>query len=985
MNGKHSSAAQFSAALAVSRVARLTRQPFSTPLLIGTVVAYSAVFAMRAASAQQQNRLSSESLQASQQLQQTARQTAHELVSGILESQLSQLEQNGLKNLEIYHQITLTRNEMEAMAEQAMPEVVALLQEAERVPTSRESAFQQARGKMREIVVRLTIERQKLLRRLRIAQLAAQVRSLIDRQTAVRKATESLSDATRGRQVEVTLATIQDEHDVAALFTQLIAAFDDAAALGGDVRTTAAEGLRILNSGQPASLVNMANADLESAKFSEAVANQQAFIGVLNEVLQKLESSQGAFDKSAHETLAALRDLEQRQAELRRQTQQADQQNAQLDKLVERQSEIRKDLDKYTAALEKRPAIKSLLEEAKAAMDRAAADLFNSHHEDAISDESKAFDGLAQVERAVQQVADAHAPNRSAADLAAQIRQLQSLQRQVAAAQKQEHKAAENRENAQSATAYNRLADNLAGMTGTSQIPPTVESRLKDAQAAARDAASARQSTSPSRLSPAERATHESLALAAAEIADAINGMELEEKALSAGELARAAEALERAASAERQLAKQAAQAASGKGISRDEAEQLIADQRIVKHVAEQLANGINDRSPEGTATLAAADLPINAAGHNLVTAQRSPGEATKNADARAAEQATSAADKLAEAAAQLRKAVATDANESAQVAERQIEAIKNDQGQMQATIPDAGLAARQERLEENKILAAQIASEAIEQQQARSNIVAAAAKLAAASMQNQALRPGGGNQPKPPPDASTLRALAAAEQQFAESQTRIGENVEQISGQANVGSRPIRGALESASLLGQHSAKQSAQESEVLGLEMVPESPQVTARKIAGQEASMDLANFRQQFASAGSTNANAKQGQSNDQFAEHRQKSAAAPDIGAASAAAQGGAGIKSGEKTNNFQLPPSELQTAQSVRRNSDNRTATDLVDRPTGPNADLKSQEPSWFAALPAEARNAIRAKSHQPAPKAYEDRLKDYFESAPDSR
>ena len=44
------------------------------------------------------------------------------------------------------------------------------------------------------------------------------------------------------------------------------------------------------------------------------------------------------------------------------------------------------------------------------------------------------------------------------------------------------------------------------------------------------------------------------------------------------------------------------------------------------------------------------------------------------------------------------------------------------------------------------------------------------------------------------------------------------------------------------------------------------------------------------------------------------------------------------------------------------------------------AKQKSKEDAWIAKLPPEARNALRAKSHRPAPRVYEDRLKKYFEN-----
>ena len=43
--------------------------------------------------------------------------------------------------------------------------------------------------------------------------------------------------------------------------------------------------------------------------------------------------------------------------------------------------------------------------------------------------------------------------------------------------------------------------------------------------------------------------------------------------------------------------------------------------------------------------------------------------------------------------------------------------------------------------------------------------------------------------------------------------------------------------------------------------------------------------------------------------------------------------------------------------------------------------LSPKDDPWFAKLaPRRLRGAMRAKSHRPAPRAYEDRLKHYFEN-----
>jgi len=93
--------------------------------------------------------------------------------------------ENGLQSHELYGEIRAMREHLDELIESAMPEVVELLERLEQEQAGREQTFMAARRKSREIVVRLLIERQRLLRRLRIAEMAAQVRELIRQQSGV--------------------------------------------------------------------------------------------------------------------------------------------------------------------------------------------------------------------------------------------------------------------------------------------------------------------------------------------------------------------------------------------------------------------------------------------------------------------------------------------------------------------------------------------------------------------------------------------------------------------------------------------------------------------------------------------------------------------------------------------------------------------------------------------------------------------------------
>ncbi len=195
--------------------------------------------------------LSPDALRGKQDAQQRARDMARELVSGVLDVQLKQLEQNGLQKLDLYRDIQTMRKHIDGLVEAEMRDVVAILVKAQQAePAARAEQFTKARAKIREIVTRLAVERQNLARRLRIAELTAQVKMLIEKQSAVMETTVNLPNQPKQRQAEQTLDAIQNQNDVKVLFIQFVNALADVATRGGQVGAGAADGLRILKAGQ---------------------------------------------------------------------------------------------------------------------------------------------------------------------------------------------------------------------------------------------------------------------------------------------------------------------------------------------------------------------------------------------------------------------------------------------------------------------------------------------------------------------------------------------------------------------------------------------------------------------------------------------------------------------------------------------------------------------------------------------------------------
>src|SRR5262245_30646523 len=115
-----------------------------------------------------------DALRQKQQAQVQARALAEELVSAVLDIQLRQLDENGLQSLPIYRDIATMKGNVAGLVRGDMDAVVQLLVEAQEVaPSLRDAKLNAARAKIRDVVVQLMAERQRLYRRMHIAKLSA--------------------------------------------------------------------------------------------------------------------------------------------------------------------------------------------------------------------------------------------------------------------------------------------------------------------------------------------------------------------------------------------------------------------------------------------------------------------------------------------------------------------------------------------------------------------------------------------------------------------------------------------------------------------------------------------------------------------------------------------------------------------------------------------------------------------------------------------
>src|SRR5208282_744353 len=105
--------------------------------------------------------VSAQRLQQQKQVQQQSSDVARQLVGEVLDVQLQQFRDNNLTSHPWYSEIRSMRDHLDEMVKTQMKEVVDILEKADlNDDAQRVHAFQTARKKSREILVRIQVEQQ---------------------------------------------------------------------------------------------------------------------------------------------------------------------------------------------------------------------------------------------------------------------------------------------------------------------------------------------------------------------------------------------------------------------------------------------------------------------------------------------------------------------------------------------------------------------------------------------------------------------------------------------------------------------------------------------------------------------------------------------------------------------------------------------------------------------------------------------------------
>lgn len=621
--------------------------------------------------------LEPEALQRKQEDQQRARTMTRELLGGVLDVQLRQLDENGLSDQEIYRDIKLMRQNLNHLVETEMSKVVDLLAEAQRLPADkREAAFVEARQQIRAVVRQLSVERQNLLKRLKIAELAEQVRRLIRQQSVVQTATKGLPSESASRKESLTLKTIEDQRDAKELFLHLVDTMVDMRSWSGLLAVAAADGLRILKTAEVGKHFDDAGRQLKALKYETAVDEQELVMKGLRELLKVIERTQGALNSENMKSIDRLKVIADRQKQLREETKALSDGEKPSAEMVERQAELQKEIGKLTQAIRDNPKADSHVQQAETAALDAAANLLDARLDQAVADQGRVLGNLAALEMALKDQARQESRDKSANDLANTVKMLQEAKTSlIEAQQKQDAAEAKLQQNAQSAaTDAKDIAEISQRTMDKLDLPTTVETALADTTAAAKEAGKNLELAAADKATAVEeqavKKAGDALDRAVATIDAALLEASRQESAVKIGELARAAEVLERAASEERSIAREAAALAQedqtlATKISED-AKGLADRQRDIQAIAEKAAEALAQTAPTAAreATDAAAKSVQSRTDLQSVADQKAADP--KDTATNAARSAAEASQKLADAAREIRKEIVATAQDLA-------------------------------------------------------------------------------------------------------------------------------------------------------------------------------------------------------------------------------------------------------------------------------------------------------------------------------
>ena len=521
-----------------------------------------------------------------QEEQQRVRAMLRELLSGVLDLQLRQLQENGLSDQEIYRDVKTMRAHLDRLVNEEMTEVISQLRDLEQLTGhQREARFAEIRQQMRTVVRQISTEKHELLKRLKLVELAEQTRKLIHQQSAVQTDVRAIAGVPASRREELILTAIENQRDVKELFLQFQETLSDARMGTGPLAMAASDAIRLMTVAATASHLDAAQEQLRRADPLTTLQEQDRVITSWKQILPVLEQAQGTFQSELAASIELIRGLIQRQESLRVETRHIDHESV-SSTLVERQSKLSPEISTLAAGLPTDSTISSLLQQAETAAMDAAAALLENQLSEGIANQGKVLGNLLSVFTTLQKQDRDNANDRSAEDLRMIVQSLLAAKQSVATLQQPLDSI-----DVETRTSLTQKIDVIAEALQRTANDPRMIKPIANGVSAANDSL-ARLRTHLAEQPMAEAIVRnqiqQSINDALAQISTAAEDAMNREAAVTIGELIRAAEVLERLAADERAVSRQLGRATSTSSI-----QQLADHQAEVLAVTEKLAQSL--------------------------------------------------------------------------------------------------------------------------------------------------------------------------------------------------------------------------------------------------------------------------------------------------------------------------------------------------------------------------------------------------------
>ncbi|HPP52318.1 MAG TPA: DUF4175 family protein, partial [Thermoguttaceae bacterium] len=536
------------------------------------------------------------------QIQEQLRARARQTVVRLLDDQLAQLEDNQLEKHPWYQEIRFLRGKVDQLTEKEMADLIALLDQiAQLSQGQKKEAFVAVRSKSRNVLLELVIQHHLLLQRLRISELAEQVRRLIELETGVWKSCRTLAEQPTGQE-DLALAAQENQRDTQTLYLQMKDLLVKFASWGGSAGAEADRAVKLLQEHRADDHLAAVLTKLEALKFAEAQNHAETTIDILRKLLERIERVRGLVAEEQSNLREKVQELLDRQQELRQQTAQSDLASAKAEQLAQEQNALRRELHELRRQLpEESPAAKPLQQAEQAAED-AAGELFEAKREEALAQQEQVLKNLQEAARNLPESAEHPQQAASPEDLAELERALQEAKKELNALQKAQQEVSDQAaaEPAKAKSAEAEIAQRLDKLGKLEPLPPRVESAIERAEQKAQEAAQTMDRSTPAaqRQAAAEKA-HQAIQQAQAEVEHALQQADHQAQTAKAQALAQAAQNLQQLAEQERQLAQEAQKAAQTEGASADQAKQMAHEQDQIEAQARQAAQQAANVAPE--------------------------------------------------------------------------------------------------------------------------------------------------------------------------------------------------------------------------------------------------------------------------------------------------------------------------------------------------------------------------------------------------